>query len=581
MKKLIIVLFLSLTVFSCEEQLNKTAPFISENVVFESESLTESYIANIYENLEFQYGTDQSLATYSSMGAENITFADWQTPNVAFIRLYSQVTGPGQLDRWNYGNIRNMNFLLENIGKSENLDEDYIKSKTAEVRFLRAWEYFSMVKRWGGVPLITKVQSLDDSPEELFVPRSTEKEVYDFIYNEIQAIVNDLSSTRSGVNGRADKYAALMLQSRAMLYAASIARNGELSGNQLTGIPASEADAYFQKSYDASMAIVNSGVFSLMNQGNNKETNYRSIFLVEGTANPEVIFAEVFEPIIKGHVLDTQGQPAGFNATWNSNFPVIYDFVELFDFTDGRSGKISRSLLNNQNDWDIHDFFGNRDPRLRASIFYPESEFQGKKVWFHESTILEDNRTVNRVNNLIQRGDGTQMPEASEPRNRRNSGLLMRKRIDDNNTTPLPNNSGQDYVVFRYGETLLNLAEAAFYLGKQAETLDALNQIRDRAGMPRFTSASEEIIRKERQVELCFEDHRFWDLIRWRQADKVLNNVRNQGLVFKYKKATNRYVITLKNAETVTRSFSPERYYLPFDQNRLADNPSLVQNPGY
>lgn len=581
MKKYFIILLFSFIAFSCEEQLTKTAPFISEEVVFESESLTEAYIARLYESMEFQYGADQGLAMYSSLAAENVTFADWQSPNNAFIRLYTAVTGPGQMDRWEYATIRDMNFLLENIGTSESLDPAYIKSKVAEVRFLRAFEYFTMVKRWGGVPIITKVQSQSDPKESLFVARNTEKEVYDFIYNETQAIIADLDNTRKGATGRVDKYTVLMLQSRAMLYAASVAKNGELAADKLTGIPAGDANAYFQKSYDASKQIIDSGVFSLMNSNPDKELNYRSIFLTEGVANPEIIFAEVYEPIIRGHTLDSQGQPAGFNATWNSNYPVIYDFVELFDFVDGRSGKVDRSLLNNNNDWDIHDFFGKRDPRFRASVFYPESDFQGKKVWFHTSTILPNNSSVSRVTTYFDREDGISMPEASEPRNRRNSSLLLRKRIDDSNTTPIAGNSGQDYIVFRYGETLLNFAEAAFYLNKSNEALDAMNQIRSRAGMPLFQSLDEEIIRKERQVELCFEDHRLWDLIRWREAEKYLDNVRNQGLVFRYKKATDRYVITLKNAETVTRTFGKERYYIPFSEGRLADNPNLIQNPGY
>lgn len=581
MKKLFLILFFSSFAFSCEDQLTKTAPFISEEVVFESESLTESYIAQLYESLEFQYSANQNMAMISAVAAENIAFANWQTPNNAFIRLYSEVTGPGPLDRWEYATIRNMNFLLENIGNSETLDPDYIAAKVAEVRFLRAFEYFTMVKRWGGVPLITRVQNRNDSPEELFVARSTEKEVYDFIYNETQEILADFGNARTGANGRVDMYTVLMLQSRAMLYAGSIAMNGELASNQLTGIPAGEANAYFQKSYDASKQIVDSGVFSLMNSGADKEANYRSIFLTEGNANPETIFAEVFEPIIRGHAIDNRGQPAGFNAGWNSNFPVIYDFVELFDFTDGRSGRVDRSLLSEDNNWDVKDFFGNRDPRLRASIFYPESEFQGQRVWFHESTILEDQTRVNRVSSVFTRPDGIVMPEAGEPRNRRNAGLLLRKRMDDNNTAPEGGTSGQDYIVFRYGETLLNMAEAALYLGRDGEALDALNQIRDRAGMPLFDAVNQEVLRHERQLELCFEDHRYWDLIRWRESPKYLDGVRNQGLVFKYLKENGNYVITLKNAETVTRSFGPERYYLPFGQNRLADNPNLVQNPGY
>lgn len=586
MKKHIFIftLGLALALMSCEKELTKEAPFYSEQVVFESEDLTEAYIADLYNGLEFQHDINQDMALYGAVGAEYITFANWQVPNDAFRRTYSAETGPGPLDRWNYFIIRNMNYLLENIPNSQSLDEDYIQAKIAEVRFLRAFEYFTMVKRWGGVPLVTRVQDQDEPYEDLYLPRSTEKEIYDFIYSETEAILDDFDDARRGAEGRVDKYTVLMLQSRAMLYAASIARNGELATDGLTGIPASEADSYFQKSYDASMAIKNSGVFSLMNSGDDKVENYRSIFLTDGLGNPETIFAEVFEPIIRSHGLDHYSQPAPFNPLWNSNTPVIYDFVELFDFKNGDTGKIDRSLLNNSNEWDMEELFGNRDPRFVASVFYPESDFQGGKVWFHEKTKLESGLTVNNTNTYFTRDDGISMPQASNARTRRNTALLLRKRIDENIVSPIRGtvSSGQDYIVFRYAETLLNLAEAAFYLGEDGVALDAINDIRDRAGMPLRMAITEELIRHERQVELCFEDHRFWDIIRWRAADQYLDGVTNKGLRFTYVKATGKYIITLKNAEDpATRNFGDERYYLPFGITRLADNPELKQNPGY
>ncbi|MDP5230524.1 MAG: RagB/SusD family nutrient uptake outer membrane protein, partial [Cellulophaga sp.] len=159
--------------------------------------------------------------------------------------------------------------------------------------------------------------------------------------------------------------------------------------------------------------------------------------------------------------------------------------------------------------------------------------------------------------------------------------LLLRKRLDPSNIATQENNSGQDFYVFRYAETLLNLSEAAFYLNNADEALDMVNMIRTRAGMPLRTTITEEFIRQERQVELAFEDHRFWDLIRWRIAENVLGNVRTRGLVFRYNLNTDRYNITLKNAEGLIRQFGPERYYLPFSLERLADNPNLIQNPGY
>ncbi|MCQ0110412.1 Starch-binding associating with outer membrane [Zhouia amylolytica] len=581
MRKIFIITTILITCFSCEKQLTKEAPFISENVVFESENLTEAYIADIYSRSAFQVASNENMGLISAVGAEHINFANWQTPNNAFIRLYSEETGPGPLDRWNFFNIRNMNYLLENIESSETLSQEYIQAKKAEVRFLRAYDYFEMVKRFGGVPIVTKVQNQSDPEAELYVSRNTEQEVYDFIYNETQAILDNFDNSAVGADGRVDKYTVLMLQSRAMLYAASIAKNGEEGPNGVTGIPGNLANSYYQKSYDASMEVINSGMFSLINAGDDKVSNYASIFLTEGSSNPETIFAEVFEPVIKGHNLDLLATPAGFNATWNSNFPVLYDFVELFDFTDGRSGKIDRSLFNSETEWDINDFFGNRDPRFRASVFYPESEWQGESVWFHNNTILSDGTKVNSTTQTITRIDGTEMPQASEPRNRRNTALLLRKRVDENNPDPSAGQSGQDFIVFRYAETLLNFAEAAFYLGNTGEALDAINQIRERAGMPLRIGITEDNIRQERQVELCFENHRFWDLIRWRIADQYLDQVRTRGLVYSYNLDSNKYIITLKNAETQIRSFGPERYYLPFAQGRLADNPNLVQNPGY
>ncbi|GAA4295179.1 RagB/SusD family nutrient uptake outer membrane protein [Aestuariibaculum suncheonense] len=565
----------------CEDQLIKDANFISENVVFESEPLTEAYIANLYSRLQFQYAENQNMGMWAAVGAEHTNYADWQAPNHAVLRSFSEARGPGDLDYWNYSLNRDINFLLEKIESSENLEPEYIRSKMAEARFLRAFNYFEMVKRFGGVPIITRVQNRDDAYDELYLPRNTEQEVYDFIYNETQAILGDFDDERIGANGRVDKYTVLMLQSRAMLYAASIAKNGNVGPNGVTGINASSATSYFQKSYDASKAVINSGQFILINSGTDKVSNYASIFLTEGTDNKETIFAEVWEPVIKGHGLDNYAYPAGFGASWNSNFPVLYDFVELFDFTDGRSGKIDRGLLTASNEWDINDFFGNRDPRFRASVFYPECEFKGERVWFHTKTILADGSSVNSTSTKVTRLDGTEMPQASEPRNRRNTSLLRRKKVDGDNPTPVSGYSGQDYIIFRYGETLLNFAEAAFYLGETSEALDAINQIRDRAGMPLRTEVTEGNIRHERQVELCFEDHRFWDLIRWRTAQQYLDGVRTKGLVFNYKLETDTYVITLKNAETQVRSFGTERFYLPFSSSRLGDNPKFVQNPGY
>ncbi|MFC5624951.1 RagB/SusD family nutrient uptake outer membrane protein [Algoriphagus winogradskyi] len=585
MKSRILLLMLLTIVFaSCEEQLTKTPDFISEGVVFEDENLTEAYLANVYSDMLFiDVGGEaqNNMGMIPAAGAEHINFANWQTPNTTYSRSYTAASGAGPLDYWGYNSIRDINYLLENIGSSKSLDDSYILQKMNEARFLRAYAYFQMVIRFGGVPLITKVQSVDDPESELYPSRATEEEIYNFIVTELDEIIATMPDQKTGAAGRADKYTALALLSRASLYAASIGNFSTVQADGLVGISSGSTQDFYQKSYNASKEIIESGMFSLYEKHEDKMVNFSQLFLDEG--NDEVIFAEVFEPIVKGHSLDNIATPAGFAATWNSNFPVLYDFVELFDFVDGRKGTdISRDDLIASNSWEIEDFFGKRDPRFRASVFYPESTWQGGLVYFHSSTIYtnDEGERVSATSGTFDR-NGEVWPASCHPRNVRNTALLLRKKLDETNLEPLSGRSGQDFYVFRYAETLLNYAEAAFYLGKTGEALVALNELRERAGMPTLAEATEANIRQERQVELAFESQRFWDLIRWRIAPQYLDNVRTKGLVFNYDLDNDKYVITLKNAEGVSRVFGPERYYLPISLGRIADNPNLKQNPGY
>ncbi len=325
--------------------------------------------------------------------------------------------------------------------------------------------------------------------------------------------------------------------------------------------------------------------FTLYNKDPDKVANLIALFQDEG--NDEVIFAEVYEPFIKFHSLDRLATPQGFKASWNSNFPVFYDIIEKFGFVEGSAlSSISRNQLTEANSWDINEFFGERDPRLRAAVYYPEYPWQGGTVYFHTSTTYTENgqqKTETNRNVILDR-NGQDWPAASPPRNVRNTSLLLRKRVNENNTDPISGSSGQDYYIFRLGEILLNHAEAAYYLPSvdNQVALDDLNKLRDRAGMPELTEVTEDNIRNERQVELAFEDHRYWDIVRWRIAQSELDGTSLKGLVFKYNLDTNRYTITLKNGESFVRAFGPERYYMPLDLSWTVDNPNLLpNNPGY
>ncbi|MFV0565144.1 MAG: RagB/SusD family nutrient uptake outer membrane protein [Flavobacteriaceae bacterium] len=585
--KILITLMLVAVVFSCENALTKEPDFISEETIFEDENLTEAYLAEAYNSVPFQIMTGEAgngMGDIGALGAEYTAFANWQQPNRMASRAYSADSGAADLTYWAYSNIRELNYFIEHIQDSESFSQDYIDSKLAEARFLRAFTYFEMAKRYGGVPIITKVQSEDDPEDELYPVRNTEKEVYDFIYNETNAVAQLFSTTKTGALGRADRYATLALQSRAMLYAASIAQFGEVQLDGVVGIPASDAQLYYKRSYDASQLVIDAG-YVLYNQNpSDKVANLIALFQDEG--NDEVIFAKVYEPFIKGHSLDNLSTPQGFNASWNSNFPVFYDIVEKFGFVEGSAlTNVSRNQLTAANTWDINEFFGERDPRFRAAVFYPEYEWQSGTVYFHTSTTYTENgvtKTVTNRNTILDR-NGEDWPAAAQPRCVRNTSLLLRKRLNESNLDPILDSSGQDYYIFRLGEILLNHAEAAYYLTSVDNqiALDDLNELRDRAGMPALTEVTEDNLRNERQVELAFEDHRYWDIVRWRTAEDELNGTNLKGLTFTYNLDTNRYTITLKNGESFTRAFGSERYYMPLSIDWIVDNPKLKQNPDY
>ena len=113
------------------------------------------------------------------------------------------------------------------------------------------------------------------------------------------------------------------------------------------------------------------------------------------------------------------------------------------------------------------------------------------------------------------------------------------------------------------------------------EALDAINMIRDRAGMPARAGLTWDNIMQERQVELFAEDHRYWDLRRWRTAVETLDGKRLKGLQYVYNQDEGTYTVKFKNAEGKSRIFQERHYYLPFGLARLADAPALVENPGY
>lgn len=571
--KLISLIFILLT--GCYDPFDLTRnDIISDEMVFDNPTLADAFLFDLYDRAQFHIKSGNgnlNMGLISSFGGESRNYGvSWQTPYTQVLDVdYNENGLIGKvLDYYDYSLIRECNQMITKLPQSENLSQSFIDTRVSEARFIRSHAYFEMVKRFGGVPLVTEVIPVQGTYDEIYKERNSEKEIYDFISNEMDEISNLLPS-QSGDEGRITKWVALSLKSRAMLYAASVANFGNQQLNGLLGFPSEEAQLYYKKSLDASREIIQSGVFALYNEKSDPVENFNNLFIDEN-GNTEIIFSEKYDyEAGKSHQWDALAQPAGFGFNWSSNYTVYLETLEQFDFIDGKSGKMDRSIFDDSTPIDPNIFFEQRDPRMRASIFYPGSSFKGGTVFFHRS--------------MTGSKSGWPKNGPSKLTGSLATGLLIRKRT--NPSTPDASRSSTDYIVYRLGEIYLNYVESAYYLGDpNGDMVNVMNEIRKRAGMPSLSNIdiTENKIRQERRCELAFEDHVFWDLRRWRIAVEELDNVRRHRLHYRYNANNNTYTMEMADGDVGGIRLHPERnYYYALGLNRLADNPKLIENPGY
>lgn len=570
MKRIMFIIGILVLFAGCEGVLDiQPTNMISEEAVKNDPVLVDAFLNNIYNSTQFQTGgTNHDASALGVMAGESNVFAGWQSAFHTAMRIINENGAHDLAEYWPYGNIRSANEIIE-ILEEATFDEELVRQKVAEARWLRAFMYFELVKRYGGVPLITIPQSIDQPIEELYVERNSEKEVYDFIASEMDDLVNILPDSYSSDNfGRPTKWAAYALKSRAMLYAGSIAKYGTVQLNGILGIPSGEANDYYKKAYDAAMQVVNNSSHALFTKYDDPVQNYNRLFIEDG--NSEVIFAEVYDlGLLKTHKWNFLSMPDGFQTGWGSNHWIYLEGVEKYEYQDGTSGKLNWDQLDGNTKFDLDELILNKDPRFLASCFYQEIPWQDGVVYSHSNTV------------------GTIPPDSDWPkvarnRNRIKTGFMIRKRVDENIKLPIDNEDETDWIVFRTGEMYLNAAESAFERGETDEAKRLINIIRDRAGMPDKETLTVEDIRTERFVELYLEEHRYWDLRRWRIAVDVLNGKGFHGVNWVYHIDEDKYTLKLKGADfNQVRTFAERNYYLPIGLSRLADNPNLVENPGY
>lgn len=532
---------------------------------------------------------------------------------------------------WDYGYVRDLNAFIKRGEESTELSENEKNRFLAEARFIRAGLYFEMVKRMGGVPLITVplTYNFSGDPTYLQFPRAKEHEVYDFVISELEAIKGALPDD-ADTKSRATKAAALALESRAALYAGSIARYGattsqvSLPGGEV-GIPAAMAVGYYQKALAAAKEIYDGHKYSLYTKNAVLSENFASLF-TDKSSNNEVIFVKDFKlktAKIHGFTIDNQPRSSAEEAQGgrlNPSLNLVQSFERLdntfasFATVDGSGNPVYYT--------GITDIFAGRDARLAGTVILPGTQFKGKTVdiWagyqLGDGTIVTGSNFAQLKTNVLPGNTGSvQVVGGDGPIDglefSAQSGFYVRKYLDPaTGSGRIGTRSEVWWIRFRYAEVLLNAAEASFELNDLAGAAAYMKPVRDRAGLTTPLTAGDmtfDRIVHERKVEFAFEDQELWDMKRWRLADKVWNgntmsasdftNAANIGSAtktntqvfglwpYKYYNPGNpnngKYLFKVVKPSRVTvgHRFRLGNYYSSINQDILSNNPKIVRNP--
>ncbi|GAB3419342.1 RagB/SusD family nutrient uptake outer membrane protein [Niabella aquatica] len=445
----------------------------------------------------------------------------------------------------NYEGIRRVNVFLANIDRVPVRPSTLRPQMKAEARFLRAYFYFELLKRWGGVPVIK--DSIYDFNTKINIARNTAGETFDYIISELNAAFADaLPLAQSDVTwGMVSRGGIMALKSRVLLYRASPLYN---TGNNTT---------YWSDAVNAAKQILDSNYYSLA-------TNYITLFnsvRLTGTAR-EIIFTKIKTT---GTGIETLNGPVGYvQGSGGANNP-SQNLVDAYLVkTTGKR------ITETGSGYDPANPYANRDDRFAASVFY------NGKSWF--------NRPVQTYEGGLDNPLNTQ--------NRTRTGYYLRKFMGAFETSTSISSQTHNHILFRLGEIMLNYAEAENELNGPGATSSPVYQnlinIRKRAGvaagnnalygLPASATKEEmrEIIRNERRIELAFEEHRFWDIRRWKIAETVMNQpVRGM-------KITNGPALTYAVFDVEQSSFDASKmYFYPIPFSEMQRNPSLTQNPNW
>ena len=639
-----VVAFLVMLFFnSCEDYLDINKYVYDQTTmdsIFLSKARTEQYINGAAELLydeSLQTGTDWGGGTSlpCGAGADEAIIPFMLNSNSI---LYDEITESNtKINPWStcYKGIRKANIVLANIHRNIELTEMEKRDFMGRAYFLRAYFYFYLVRLYGPVPVLPDEPFATDMD---IADASYERSTYDECVEKICTDFEQAASMLPLDRIEAEQYmptrgAALAFKARMQLYAASPLFNGNTYYADWVN---SKGEHFISQTEDKSKwaaaaatykRIIDMGKYELHTVAkivNDKGTgtltlpttvssadfpdgagdidpykSYRSVF--DGTYQPYIYYCR------RSDGDDRLYFPSGIGG--NATFSVTQDMIDEYRMADGRAfseateaeksykavGSSSTFALEYQLSSNRACRDDNREPRYYATIgfnycIWPGTSYRGtENLKNREVTYYEDGNAKDASNNNY--------------RNR--TGYTCRKYIHQEDIGHW--NSTKKSKVFplaRYAEVLLGYAEAMNEMDSESftdekgniiqrnpdEMVKYFNQVRYRAGQPGITIAEasdyetmKKLVKHEWQIEFAFENRRYWDLRRWKDAYDAYNKpIRGLDVSAKMSQREQFYTIRVWNTEVyMKRMFSNKMYFWPIDRNVLQKNGKLVQNPGW
>ncbi|PXX31180.1 RagB/SusD family nutrient uptake outer membrane protein [Arenibacter sp. ARW7G5Y1] len=563
---ILVLLSISLLFSSCEKEFLETdSSNLTDQAVFADSELADAFIRGLYTSIRIADKEPGHNGGDTPAGfGRGFHWAMWNSVSDECIYSNDDATylvQRGQLSPSNYGfmstvwgrsyrNIREVNIALQQIdSESSPFDEETKKGLSAELHFIRAFRYFELLRGFGKTSIVgDEVFQLDSDFSPLY-DRKEIPEVVDYISNELELAIADLPEENGA---RATKGAAMALKSRVLLYAASPLYTG-----------GTDDTSKWQMAADAATDVMNLSKYSLVtNLDSDPVENFRKYFVTQ-TMTSEDIFMRFYVPSSssggRAIPIERMNGPNG-SGGWGGNGP-MQNFVDDFEMSNGLPIDDVASGYDDQNP------YADRDSRFYATVVYNSMTFRDRP---YESFLP----------------GGLDSPDGNEPWNTSKTGYLMRKFMredidlnswDDMGTTP--------WRYFRYAEILLNFAEAQNEVsGPTSDVYDAINTIRERAGMPLLSGLTKEQMREriwnERRVELAFEEHRYFDVRRWMIAEDVENRPARGVTITKENDGS--FTYDYSRIALDGKSFDQKHYWFPIPlEDITASGGALEQNPGY